>query len=177
MIDFLYSHFDHVLCGLILISRIADIGSTYLVTPKLLLEANPVARKLGWKFALLTLLICLLPYYSTSLAMMALVPFLFVSSSNTAKIWFVRSYGEKEYLELIRNMAHKSKLSHAIAGVLGASFFLCLAGLVLLLVSPTPNVWGFWFALGIILYAFIIAIHGSLYFMRLFKSVRNGGSP
>ena len=52
----------HVLCGLILLGRLGDIISTWLITPKLDLEANPIVRRLGWRFAVLTVLICLVPY-------------------------------------------------------------------------------------------------------------------
>jgi hypothetical protein len=173
MREFIAIHFKHVLCGLILVSRIGDIGSTYLVTPKMKLEANPIMRKLGWRFALLTLLLCFIPYWSTEMGVLVLVPFLFVSASNTAKIWFARAFGETEYRDLLIRMAKKSKLSHALAGALVSAAFIALSGLVLLYLSPNPNRdWGFWFAAGILLYAFIIALYGSLYFVRLFKTAR-----
>src|SRR5271154_5888940 len=90
MSEYIVSHFklEHLLCGLILISRIGDIGSTYLVTPNLKLEANPIVRKLGWKFAFLTLFVCLVPYYSTAMGVVVLVVSLLVSAQNTSKIWF-----------------------------------------------------------------------------------------
>jgi hypothetical protein len=178
MREFIITHFQHVLCGLILISRMGDIGSTWLVTPQLKLEANPVMRKLGWRFALLTLLVCFVPYLSTEMGIMILVPSLFVSASNTAKIWFSRAYGETEYVELLSSMARKSRLGHAIAGVLVSASFISLAGLVLLFLSPDPDRdAGYWFAMGILCYAFVIALHGSLFMRRLFKRARRGEQP
>src|SRR5665213_2581533 len=134
MREYILSHLriEHFLCGLILISRMGDIGSTYLVTPTLKLEANPIVRKLGWKFAWLTLLVCLVPYYSTAMGVVVLVPSLLVSASNTSKIWFVRAYGESEYQALILRLAKGSKLSHALAVVFASALFIALAGLVLL---------------------------------------------
>ena len=170
MRQFIADHFEHFLCGLLLISRLGDIGSTYLVTPKLTLEANPIMRRLGWRFALLSILVCLVPYFSTQSGVMILVPFLLVSSSNTAKIWFIRSYGELAYRELLVSLARKSKLRYALAGVNGSAAFLLLLGLVMLYLSPDPaRYWGFWIALGIILYAITVALWGSVYFWRLFK--------
>jgi hypothetical protein len=177
MRDFIVTHFEHVLCGLILVSRIGDIGSTFLATPKLKLEANPIMRKLGWRFAPLTLFLCFIPYFSTNLGILVLVPFLFVSASNTGKIWFARAYGETEYQDLLLRMAGKSKLSHALAGTIVSAAFVALSGLVLLFLSPSPERdWGFWFAGGILLYAFIVAFYGSLFFLRLFKKARSGES-
>lgn len=164
---------EHLLCGLILLSRIGDVGSTYLLTPKLKLEANPIARRLGWPFAFATLLICLVPYWWTSGGIIVLVPSLLVSASNTSKIWFVRAYGESEYLELVRSVARRSKLSHAIMGSIVSALFIALVGLVLLLLCPDQmRDWGFWFGVGLLTYAFIIGFYGSLYFVRLFRSVR-----
>jgi hypothetical protein len=59
MREYIITHvtIEQLLCALILVARLGDIGSTYLVTPNLLLEANPVVRKLRWPFALATLLL------------------------------------------------------------------------------------------------------------------------
>lgn len=163
-------HFELFLCLLILLSRIGDIGSTYLATPSLVLEANPIVRKLGWRFALLTLLVCLVPYLSTEMGILVLVPSLLVSASNTSKIWFMRTYGEMEYRELVLSLARKSKLSHAVACVLGSASFTFLVGFILMFLSPDPHEWGYWFAAGIMVYAVVVAFHGSLYCIRLFGS-------
>jgi len=173
MQHFIYDYFELVLCFLILLARLADITSTYLVTPTLKLEGNLLARKLGWRFALLTILVCLVPFYSTSMGIVVLVPSLFVSASNIGKIWLVRSMGEKQFSELIDSIARRQKLSPAIAGVVASSLFIILAGLVLLYLSPDPSTdWGYWYAVGIIAYGLAIMLHGSLYYWRLFKKAR-----
>src|ERR1051326_7172442 len=89
MREYILSHvkIEHLLCTLIFVARVGDIGSTYLVTPKLRLEANPIIRKLGWWFAIATVALCLIPYYSTAMAVIVLVPSLLVSAANTGKIW------------------------------------------------------------------------------------------
>ena len=173
MNEFIYNNFEHILCFLILIARLGDIISTYLITPTLKLEANPIVKKLGWRFAILTVLICLLPYYHTGLAVMALVPSLLVSASNTAKIWVIRAMGEDEFSELFLRIVAKSSLSKALLCVFMSSFFVALAGFILLALCYGQENWGHWFAIGIILYAFVIAIYGSLYYCKLFKKAKN----
>jgi hypothetical protein len=84
----------------------------------------------------------------------------------------VRTYGEKEYRDFLLEMARRSKLSHALGALWGSAFFLALAGAVLLMLCPEPDEWGFWFAIGILLYAIIIVFHGSLAFIRIFKIAR-----
>jgi hypothetical protein len=122
--------------------------------------------------------LCLVPYYSTALGVIVLVPSLLVSASNTSRIWFVRAYGEKEYQDLLLRMAEKSKLSHALAATIGSAVFLALAGCLLLVLSPDADKgWGYWFAIGILVYAFAIAIHGSFFWIRLFRSARKQAEP
>jgi hypothetical protein len=168
----IYNNFEHVLCFLILISRLGDIISTYLITPSLKLEANPIIRKLGWRFAFLTVLVCLIPYWHPGAAVMVLVPSLLVTSSNISKYWVIKTIGEEEYSKKLLLFAAKSKLSRALFSVLGASFFVILAGLVLLFLCFDPMEWGYWFANGIIVYGLIVALYGSLYSCRLFKKAR-----
>lgn len=170
---FITGHFELVLCFLILLARAGDIGSTFLATPKLVLEANPIMRRLGWWFAPLTLLVCLVPFYSTAIGVVLLVPSLFVSASNISKIWVVRAYGELEYRELLYRLARKSKKRYALAGVAASSSFIGLAGGVLLYLSPDPDrEWGYWFALGLLGYAFAICLHRSLFVFRIFRIAR-----
>jgi len=172
MIKFLYNNIEHVLCFLILVSRLGDIISTYLVTPTLKLEANPIVRKLGWRFTFLTVLICLIPYYHTGLAVMVLVPSLLVTSGNISKYWAVKTVGEEEFSRGLLILASKSRLSRALFSVLASAFFVILTGLVLLFLCPDSRNWGYWFANGIILYGFIAALYGSLSYYRLFKHAR-----
>ncbi len=89
----LTENFTVVLAALILVSRLGDILSTYLVTPSLKLEANLLLRKLGWRFAVATTLIALVPFYNTALGVMVLVPSLLVSASNLQKVWAGESHG------------------------------------------------------------------------------------
>lgn len=112
MDQFVYNNIEHILCFLILVSRLGDIISTYLVTPTLKLEANPIVKKLGWRFAYLTVLICIVPYFHTGAAVMVLVPSLLITSSNISKYWVVKTIGEEEYLKRQLALVSKSKPSH-----------------------------------------------------------------
>lgn len=173
MDDFIFDNVEHVLCVLIFISRLTDIGSTWMVTPKLRLEANPIVRKLGWKYAILTTLACLIPYYDPGIGLMCLVVFLLVSSANIGKAWFVRAMGEEEYEKLLITVARKSKLRSALWPMLTSCFFLFFVGLILLYLYPDQETdWGYDFALGIMLYTVIVAFYGTLSMFRLFKKAK-----
>ena len=180
MREYFYSHIslEQLLCALVLISRLGDIGTTYLATPKLKLEANPIVRKLGWWFGIASLLLCLVPYWSTAAGIIILVPSLMVSASNASRIWFVRAYGESEYVDLLQRLAMKSKLSHALAATLVSAMFVALIGFILLLLSPDPSKdWGYWFAFGFFSYAFVMGFYGSLFFIKLFRKAGRIAEP
>ena len=165
--------FRLMLCVLLFISRLGDIGSTFLITPKLKLEANPIVRKLGWPFALSTIALCLLPYLSTQLAVMALIPSLLISASNTGKVWMVRTMGEEAYTAFLIGLARKSKLSYALIGTTFSFIFLMLTGgLVLFFYRSPENDWGFWIGMGIVTYAMAIGLWSGLYWVRLFKKAK-----
>src|SRR5262249_6760920 len=170
MLDLTSANFKHALCALILISRIGDLGTTYLVTPTLKLEANPLARKLGWRFAILTLAVCFIPYYSVNMAVMILVPCLMVSAGNAGRIWAAKTMGEERYRAMLLSLAVKSRLRHALAGVLLSAFFIILLGLVLVWLYSDPSEdLAYWFGAGIVTYGLVMGLHGSLWFIRLFK--------
>ncbi|MBI1852040.1 MAG: hypothetical protein HYR85_17010 [Planctomycetes bacterium] len=173
MRDFIYDHFTAFLCAAVLVSRLGDVLSTYFATPNLKLEANPIVRKLGWRFAVLTLLAALVPLWSTEAGIGILVASLFVWSSNCAKIWLMRALGEDEYRAMLVRAARRSKLSHALLGVYAAAFFIAFAGAVLCFFYPDPEIdSGFWFGFSIVAYAVVVALYGTLWFRRIFRSAR-----
>lgn len=167
---------QHVLCGLILLGRIGDIISTWLITPKLELEANPVLRRLGWRFAVLTLLLCLVPYVVNPLIAVILVPpFLMISGSNIGKIWVVRALGEKKVLEQSVEAARNSTFGKAAACALLSGAFFILTGVVLVCFSRLETdrtVVGLiaeYFGYGIATFGLAISLHGTFHLRRLFR--------
>src|ERR1051326_779390 len=84
--------------GLLLVCRGMDILSTWVATPNLVLEGNPIAKKLGWRWGLpinfflcFTLAFCPLPesFISTTS-----VP---VAASNFRSASVMRSLGQCAY--------------------------------------------------------------------------------
>jgi hypothetical protein len=165
----------HVLCALILLGRLGDIISTWLITPRLDLEANPLVRKLGWRFAVLTVLLCFVPYASPILGVMLVPPFLMVSGSNISKIWMVRAVGEKAVLQNSVQAARNSTFRGAVTCALLSGNLFILTGLVLvylvrLEVPRTQVSWlAEYFGYGIATFGLAILIHGTFYLRRIFR--------
>jgi len=143
-------NWEHTLVVVLFLARLGDVGSTYLITPTLRLEANPLARKFGWPFAWLTVLVCLVPYYKTPLAVVAIVVSLFAAASNLSRAWIARALGEAEYLNVLQRAAAASRPREAIAFILGSAGTFALAGLGLMAISGGSGEWPFWFAVGAI---------------------------
>ena len=114
--ELLRDHLAHTLAVLLFVSRAGDVGSTYLLTPTLRLETNPIVRRLGWWWALASFAVCAVPYWSLELAVMLVVPFLLVSAANTAQVWAVRTMGEGEYHAYLLRLARKGSMVHALVG-------------------------------------------------------------
>jgi hypothetical protein len=162
-----FQQLPHVIASLLLLARIGDVGSTYLISPQLKLEANPLARRFRWPFAALTLLLAAIPYYSLPIGIAALILSLLVCASNCSRIWFVRTMGEAEYYSLIIDVARRVPPGLGIVYCLFSPLCMVLIGGVILLFYPDRrNDWAYYFALGFFIYAFAIAFYGTLTFLR-----------
>jgi len=88
-----------LLLGLLVVARGMDFLSTWVATPNLRLEANPLARILGWKWGVvLNLAICPAVALAPILTIgFATVSFL-VAGRNFQLAWLARTMGEEPYL-------------------------------------------------------------------------------
>jgi hypothetical protein len=169
LLRLIHAHLDHVLAILVVFSRLADLGTTWLASPRLRLEANPVLRRLGWPFGLASLLLGVVPYFHTGAALLVVMPSLLVSAANAGRIWTARALGEDESKALALRMARQSRFPVALASVLASAVLMALTGLVILVFHPRSSAWGFWIGLGVVTYGLVIAIHGSISTRRLFR--------
>jgi hypothetical protein len=168
--EWMHENIEHVLVALLLVSRLGDVVSTFLVSPGLKLESNPVAKRLGWRFILPSLVICILPYFSLPLAVGILAPSLFVSASNLSKVWAARAMGEEGYLDHLVSLARRTTPRQAYMPLVAASLFTMLAGWTLMFLgAEPPNELAQWFGFGIILYGGIQLLYGALSVRRMFR--------
>jgi hypothetical protein len=161
----------NTLAVLIFFARLGDIGSTYLATPTLRMESNPLMRFGGWKLAILTVFACLIPYYDAQLGLTMLVLSLLVTGSNLSKGWLMRALGETDYQVMIRSAARRSTLPAALAFVLGGAASVGLAGAVMMFVAGGSDTWGYWAASGVTLYALAIGFYGALSAIMLYRQI------
>jgi hypothetical protein len=164
--------FTHTIAVLLLIGRLGDIVSTRLITPTLRLEANAVVRRLGWRFAWLTLLVAFLPYFNLPIGIAVMAASLMVAASNLSRGWIYRAMGEAAAEDWLLQIAGKTRLVTALGFVLGGAAFVISAGAVLMWLSGSSGVPSYWFGVGVALYGVVMAVHGSFFVLRLIRRRR-----
>ncbi len=83
---------------LLLVSRAADFLSTWVATPNLVLEGNPLARWLGWKWgSFINLILCGTMAASPPLAIIIGTTSVLVAARNFQVAWLMRTMGEENY--------------------------------------------------------------------------------
>jgi hypothetical protein len=166
-----HDDFKLTLAMLILISRLGDIGSTYLASPNLALESNSIIRRLRWPFAALTILVFIIPYWDVGSGIVIMVASLLVAASNSSKLWLIRAMGETEYFALMVRMAANAKLAQSlIFSLMPALFMSILGGTVMFFYPSEITDLGYHVGLGILGYALVVAFYGPLSFLRYRKT-------
>ena len=161
----------HVVAALGVLSRIADVVSTRLVSPTLALEGNALMRRVGWKGAWATVLAGLVAYWSVEVGIMFTTASFLVAGSNLMRGWFTRFLGELEVERLMIAAARRGRRRVAITFVCSGGACVIAAGALTMWLSG-PAQWGFYSGFGILAYGAAIAIHGSSSTVRLFKKAQ-----
>jgi hypothetical protein len=87
-----------ILLGLLVFARGMDFLSTWLATPNLVLEANPLAKWLGWRLGLaLNGVLCVVFARWPLPAVVIITTSLLVASRNFQSAWLMRTLGEQGY--------------------------------------------------------------------------------
>lgn len=153
--------------GMLLFARGMDFLSTWIATPNLILEANPIAKKLGWRWGIpVNVLICLALAVWPLPAIVVATTSVLVAARNFQFAWLMRTVGEVQYTCFVaEQMAHTRVglylfcvLSQALlTGLVGAGVMAFCGG------YPIPLAIG----LGIIAYAVAVVIYTLLSLRRL----------
>jgi hypothetical protein len=85
---------------LLFVSRGMDFLSTWVATPNMVLEGNPIAKKLGWKWGIpLNVAMCLGLAFWPLPAIVISTTSVLVAARNFQSAWLMRSLGEQIYRE------------------------------------------------------------------------------
>ena len=113
-----------LMLALLAFSRGMDFLSTWIATPNLVLEGNPLAKKLGWQWGLLLniVLVGVLAMWPLSAIVVATASVL-VAARNFQSAWLMHSLGEEIYRQWHVERVQETRIT---------VYLLCLAGNTLL---------------------------------------------
>lgn len=108
----------------LLFARSMDVLSTWVATPNLVLEGNPIAKILGWRWGLpINAGICFVLAFWPLPAIVLSTTSVLVAARNFQSAWLMRSMGEEAYRDW-----HVARIQETRVTM----FLLCLAGNTLL---------------------------------------------
>ena len=161
-----------LLLVLLAFSRAMDFLSTWVATPNLVLEGNPIAKKLGWRWGiLLNVVICLAVACWPVSAVAVSTTSVLVAARNFQSAWLMRSLGEEFYRDWY--VARHQETSVPV-------YLFCLAGNTLLTAAVGAALIYFsgrrWvpaaIGLGVVVYAVAVAFYTLLAFARIRRAAR-----
>jgi hypothetical protein len=152
---------------LLLFARGMDFLSTWVATPSLMLEGNPLARKLGWKWGgLANLALCLGFAFWPLTAIIVMTAGLLVAAHNFHSAWLMRSMGEAAYRHWFLERMERTPTSLFFACLCGETILTALPGAALIWFDDAGSI-PFAIGFGIVAYAGIVLFYTSLSLWRL----------
>ena len=125
----------------LLFARGMDFLSTWFATPTLVLEANPIARSLGWRGGMIVNgLLCLVVAHWPLPATVLVTTSLLVAARNFKSAWLMRALGETAYVELIADAVERSRRRTYWISVAGETGLIGLVGGAVMQTSEWPSV-------------------------------------
>jgi hypothetical protein len=148
--------------ALLIFGRSMDFLSTWVATPNLVLEANPIARKMGWKFGLLFNLLISACFALWPLPAIAVcTTSLLVAARNFQSAWLMRSMGEFAYRAWMSERIHLTHRGLFLLCLLGQTSLVGFVGAALMYFCRF-NLVALGIGLGLITYAVAILIYTTI---------------
>ncbi len=159
-----------VVLALLLFGRGMDILSTWVATPNLVLEGNPIAKLLGWKWGILVNVVFCLGFALWPLPGMVIsTTSVLVAARNFQQAWLMRSLGEEVYRSWHIARLQETRISLYLLCLLGQTALTAAVGVGLICFAPAylvPLAVG----IGIVAYAGTVAFYTLLSVWRLRRS-------
>ena len=163
-----------ILLGLLLFSRGMDFLSTWMATPNLVLEGNPIAKKLGWKWgALFNVALCIAFALTPVPAVAVSTTSLLVAAHNFNNAWLMRTMGESAYANWHIDRVLETPFGFYLACLLGQTGLTAAVGAALLYYGENDVQWQvFAIGVGIVTYASAVLIFTLLAAWRIRRNNR-----
>ena len=158
----------YALCFLLLfVSRGMDFLSTWIATPNLVLEGNPIAKKLGWRWGIpLNLAICFALAFWPLSAIAVGTTSVLVAARNFQSAWLMRSLGEEIYRDWHVARIQETRITLYLFCLAGNTLLTAVVGAAVIYFSDRVLI-PFAIGLGIIAFAVAVALYSVLAVWRL----------
>jgi hypothetical protein len=156
-----------VMLALLAFARGMDFLSTWVATPNLVLEGNPLAKKLGWKMGgVINGVLCIVFAFWPLTAIIIITAGVLVAAHNFHSAWLMRSMGEEAYREWFSERISRTRFPLFFSCLMGETTLTGLVGAALVCFSGMDTI-PFAIGLGILAYAAIVLFYTSLSLWRL----------
>jgi len=145
---------------LLLFSRSMDFLSTWIATPNLILEANPIARKLRWKWGIpVNLALCLGFACWPLTAIIISTTSVLVAARNFQHAWLMRTHGEHNYRHWISERLEEAPPGLFLFCLLAQTSLTAGVGAALIYFSRFEQEVSLGIGMGIVGYALAVTIY------------------
>ncbi|HTG45146.1 MAG TPA: hypothetical protein VK633_11505 [Verrucomicrobiae bacterium] len=157
------------LLGCLVGARGMDFLSTWVATPNLVLEANPIAKKMGWRIGLLinAIICCVFAVWPLP-SIVIVTTSLLVAARNFQGAWLMRSLGEHEYRFWMSERLSETPRSLFLLCLVAQTSLVALLGGALMFFAQRQLI-PFGVGMGMITYGFAILVYSLLSVWRARK--------
>lgn len=145
---------------LLLLARSTDFLSTWIATPNLVLEANPIARKLGWRWGILVNLgLCALFARWPLPAIIISTTSVLVAARNFQSAWLMHSAGEDNYRDWFLDQLHATPPALFLFCLFAQSLLTAAVGAALIVFCGLDQLVPLGIGMGIVAYSFAVTVY------------------
>ena len=157
---------------LLILARGMDFLSTWIATPNLVLEGNPLARKLGWRWGLPinVVLVAVLALWPLSAIVVATASVL-VAARNFQSAWIMHSLGEEIYRDWHVQRIRETRVTLYLFCLAGNTLLTAAVGGALIYFSGL-RLAPFAIGMGMVAYAVAVAFYSLLALWRIHRAAR-----
>lgn len=129
-----------IMLAVLVFARGTDFLSTWVATPHLVLEGNPIAKWLGWKWGAVVnvVLVTTLALWPLSAIVVSTASVL-VAARNFQSAWMMRSMGEEAYRDWYVQRAGECPTGLYLYCLAGNTLLVAVVGVALIVFSATRD--------------------------------------
>ena len=158
---------------LLVLSRGMDFLSTWVATPNMVLEGNPLAKRLGWRWGIpLNVVLCIGFAFWPLPAVVISTTSALVAARNFQSAWLMRSLGEHLYREWHVERVQETSVTLYLSCLFGQTALTAGVGAAVIYFSWDHEPVVLAIGLGIIAYALAVAFYTLLGIIRLRRSAK-----